>query len=247
MVRFAIGLLAFLFLAFSASSFGQAQKFQPFTFNDEQIRNLSPDERFKIERNVKLLGYKAYKNGNFLRALGFFKMAIQINPGNHFNYSHAAQSAIKIGKKEQAARFLKRAVTAAIKKKSYTKIEDYNRDIQGIYSILPKTPEIRRALLQWNKKNQESFSLYGKGRYRDAIEPARQAWEIARLHFGNNNSYTLVSMTNLAEMYRSQGLYGKARPLVEQGLKQSRALLGNNHPNTLASIAVLAALNHSQG
>ena len=54
-------------------------------------------------------------------------------------------------------------------------------------------------------------------------------------------------MANLASLYKSQGQYAKAQPLLEETLRRRRKVLGEAHPSTLNSMATLASLYIYQG
>jgi tetratricopeptide (TPR) repeat protein len=57
----------------------------------------------------------------------------------------------------------------------------------------------------------------------------------------------LGSMSNLAELYRSQGKYTEAEPLSMKCLEVMTEVLGEDHPDTLTLMNNLAVLYHSQG
>ena len=56
-----------------------------------------------------------------------------------------------------------------------------------------------------------------------------------------------MSLNNLAFLYESQGLYGKAEPLYQRALAIDEKLLGADHPNTATSLNNLASLYAFQG
>jgi tetratricopeptide (TPR) repeat protein len=53
---------------------------------------------------------------------------------------------------------------------------------------------------------------------------------------------TAASLNNLAGLYRAQGEYGKAAPLLERALAIFEKALGKDHPNTKVIAANLAEL-----
>ena len=59
--------------------------------------------------------------------------------------------------------------------------------------------------------------------------------------------WALASLNNLAVLYRSQGRYGDAEPLLQRALQLCREVLGEKHPSTLDTLSNLAALYRSQG
>ena len=64
---------------------------------------------------------------------------------------------------------------------------------------------------------------------------------------GENHPHTATSLSNLANLYYSQGKYEEAEPLFIQALQLRKQLLGENHPDTATSLNNLAALYNSQG
>ena len=64
---------------------------------------------------------------------------------------------------------------------------------------------------------------------------------------GDSHPDTLLSVSNLAGLYDSQGKYDLAEPLFVQCLEKSRAVLGDSHPNTLASVNNLNGIYRAQG
>src|SRR5207253_7335069 len=54
-------------------------------------------------------------------------------------------------------------------------------------------------------------------------------------------------MNNLADLYRTQGQYAKAEPLLVKALEVRRRVLGEEHPDTLNSMHSLAMLYLYQG
>jgi len=54
-------------------------------------------------------------------------------------------------------------------------------------------------------------------------------------------------LNDLADLYRAQGEYGSARPLLERAVSIYEQALGPNHPDTATSLNNLAALHYSQG
>jgi eukaryotic-like serine/threonine-protein kinase len=70
---------------------------------------------------------------------------------------------------------------------------------------------------------------------------------VRRRVLGPEHPDTLISMNNLALLYREQGRYGQAEPLFTKVLKVRRRVLGPEHPDTLDTINDLAELYREQG
>jgi tetratricopeptide (TPR) repeat protein len=56
-----------------------------------------------------------------------------------------------------------------------------------------------------------------------------------------------TSLGRLGNLYRSQGRYGEAEPLLQKALKLHSSILGQDHPNVATSLNDLAVLYNSQG
>ncbi|TVQ15794.1 MAG: tetratricopeptide repeat protein, partial [Leptolyngbya sp. DLM2.Bin27] len=55
------------------------------------------------------------------------------------------------------------------------------------------------------------------------------------------------SLNNLALLYKSQGRYSEAEPLLQQALALRKQLLGETHPDVAGSLFNLGALRYDQG
>ena len=95
--------------------------------------------------------------------------------------------------------------------------------------------------------NRISVGLYVKGRYAEAEQIAGIAYRYAGRVRGAEHPDTLISVNNLAELYRIQGRYGEAEPLFRHALEASERVLGAEHPGTLGSVNNLAVLYQAQG
>ncbi|MFM7354961.1 MAG: tetratricopeptide repeat protein [Microcystis aeruginosa] len=50
---------------------------------------------------------------------------------------------------------------------------------------------------------------------------------------GDNHPHVANSLNNLAYLYRSQGRYTEAEPLLLEAINIATQVLGENHPNTV--------------
>jgi len=64
---------------------------------------------------------------------------------------------------------------------------------------------------------------------------------------GPEHPDTLISMNDLANVYRDEGQYAQAEVLYSQTLEKRRRVLGPEHPDTLEVLADLASLYQRQG
>ena len=64
---------------------------------------------------------------------------------------------------------------------------------------------------------------------------------------GPEHPDTLISVNNLAVLYRATGRYGQAEPLYQRALEAASACSGPTTPNTLISVNNLAGLYRATG
>jgi tetratricopeptide (TPR) repeat protein len=85
------------------------------------------------------------------------------------------------------------------------------------------------------------------GKYKEAEEMSRGAFEAREAILGAEHTATLVSMNNLALVLQLQGKYEQAEDLHRRVLEGTRKALGEDHPETLTSLANLALTLKEQG
>src|SRR5664279_1046043 len=84
---------------------------------------------------------------------------------------------------------------------------------------------------EWKTLNDEVVSLYRKGRYDRAVVVAKKALEIAEANVGPYDASVAVSLSNLAQIYSTQGQYAAAEPLFKRALAINEKALGLNDPD----------------
>jgi len=95
--------------------------------------------------------------------------------------------------------------------------------------------------------NRITAGLFGDGRYAEAQQVAGIAYRYAERVLGAEHPDTLVTVNNLALLYKSNGRYGEAEPLSRRALAARERVLGAEHPDTLVSVDNLASLYRAQG
>ena len=114
-------------------------------------------------------------------------------------------------------------------------------------SLNAQADNLKRHEQQWEQINAAVVKAYQNGKYQKGIQLAEKAYQYASQHLGKEHRYTLASINNLAELYRSQGRYAEAEPLYKEARQLSENVLGKEHPDTLTSISDLAVLYQFQG
>jgi tetratricopeptide (TPR) repeat protein len=85
------------------------------------------------------------------------------------------------------------------------------------------------------------------GKYEEAEEMDRGAFEAREAALGAEHAHTLASVSNLALVLRYQGKYEQAEDLNRRALEGSEKALGKEHPDTLTSVNNLASVLRDQG
>jgi tetratricopeptide (TPR) repeat protein len=128
-------------------------------------------------------------------------------------------------------------------------LEDLKTLIQKIEEQRPKDPLLGTLYDQMGKiyagRVERGESSDYQAETAQAIEYFHKA---ANLYKACGDEVDLASIFNsLAGLYRDQGKYDQAEPLLVQALEINKPLLGEEHPSVATSLNNLASLYHSQG
>ena len=99
---------------------------------------------------------------------------------------------------------------------------------------------------EWNRSMDASMQAYQQGRYTEAEQFLLAALKEAK-DFGEQDPRLATSLNNLALLYRAQGKYEQAEPLLPRALTISEKALGPEHPDVAKSLNNLASLYQDQG
>ena len=133
------------------------------------------------------------------------------------------------------------AVVPAQEQKEIDYVQEATAYLQVKTGKAPQPQEIVDTL------NRAVVGLLKKGDYRTCETVAEQTYQFAEQKLGLEHPNTLISINNLAALYRAQGRYGEAEPLRRRVLAGFEKVLGPEHPQTLISIDNLALLYAAQG
>ena len=78
----------------------------------------------------------------------------------------------------------------------------------------------------WDALNSEAISLYQKNQYEQAVVVATRALDLAERNDGTEYSDLVASLSLLALLYKNQGRYALAEPLVQRSLAIDEKALG---------------------
>jgi tetratricopeptide (TPR) repeat protein len=84
--------------------------------------------------------------------------------------------------------------------------------------------------------------LYREGKYAEAIKAMERSLEIEKTVLGEQHSYYVTSINNLAVLYVNIGDYARAEPLYKQALEIRKKVLGEQHPEYATCLHNLAEL-----
>lgn len=94
-------------------------------------------------------------------------------------------------------------------------------------SVFPLAAQQRK----WEELNAQVKSLYGQGKYAEAVPKALEALHVAETSFGSEHINVARSLNKLAELYHAQGKYAEAEPLYKRSLAIREKALGPDHPD----------------
>jgi len=100
---------------------------------------------------------------------------------------------------------------------------------------------------RWEELNEQVITLYGQGKYTEAVPIAQTALRVAEATFGPQHPDVATALNNLAGLYHDQGKYAEAEPLFRRALAIDEKVRGPEHPAVATSLNNLAALYHDQG
>ncbi|MBL9092003.1 MAG: CHAT domain-containing protein [Planctomycetaceae bacterium] len=118
------------------------------------------------------------------------------------------------------------------------------RDARRRRDSLPKLQALPPAALadlaKANRLDLEALDLRLASRYGDAVEPARQAFELRRKVLGETQEDTVDALEGLASALQGSGKYVEAQRHYERVAELRRALLGEQHPQYALALDNLA-------
>jgi tetratricopeptide (TPR) repeat protein len=110
-----------------------------------------------------------------------------------------------------------------------------------------EAPSVGDAKQRWQALNAQIMQAYQIGDLTKGVELAEKALGLATRTFGSRDPNTLVSLNNLAVLYRAEGRYEKAQPLLEKAVAAAREEFGPEHPDVATSLNNLALIYQDQG
>jgi CHAT domain-containing protein/tetratricopeptide (TPR) repeat protein len=100
---------------------------------------------------------------------------------------------------------------------------------------------------RWEELNEQVKTLYGQGKYAEALPLAQDALRLAEATYGPEHPNVATSLNNLAVLYDEQGKYAEAELLHRRALAIREKVLGPEHPDVATSLNNLAEVYRAQG
>jgi CHAT domain-containing protein/tetratricopeptide (TPR) repeat protein len=122
------------------------------------------------------------------------------------------------------------------------RVKDARLDLEDIQLRARLPAEQRRRLRQAERWNERVFRLWGDGRSKEALGPARKALAVRREVLGEWHRLTALGWFNLAAQYAALHRGGPALLCGRQALAVTRKVLGEKHPDYARSLNSLAKL-----
>jgi tetratricopeptide (TPR) repeat protein/CHAT domain-containing protein len=95
--------------------------------------------------------------------------------------------------------------------------------------------------------NKQFVTLYGQGKYAEAIEVAKRSLALAEKKFGPDHRLVGTALNNLAELHRAQGRFAEAEPLYKRAIAIDEKALGRDHTEVGTDLNNLGELYRAQG
>ncbi|PZV26006.1 MAG: tetratricopeptide repeat protein [Snowella sp.] len=138
---------------------------------------------------------------------------------------------------------------------------EFSSSSSSLFSVVQLEDSLEKAIQQWGEDSPKLASLYGQlGKvYRQQIEQghyttfgqeasrAEQLLQKAINQSSQPSDFLAENLNNLAGLYRSQGKYSEAEPLIARSLAIKEKQLGEDHPSVATGLNNLADLYESQG
>jgi CHAT domain-containing protein/Flp pilus assembly protein TadD len=224
-------------------AFGQAPQAAP-RLTADQLKRL--EERDRLAKEITPL----IQGGKLAEAIGVVEKKLAIERAV-FGDIHAdvADSLAKLGELHlnrqdfPAARKALGEAVAIIAKlhgEKHWKVAGARMALAYAEKLWQLTPEQRQRLRQAGLRHNQAAQLFQQGKYKEGIEPARQALEIRQQVMGEKDPLCTISHNALGSLYLRSGDFVHAETAFRQALEIRRPIVGEEHPLVAESLHNLA-------
>jgi len=198
---------------------------------------------------------KYWQQQDYEKAMKHFEQAAQLDASNEDYFSNAAVCAMQLQESYRAVNNLKEAITAAIAKKQFQKIQAYNDQISMILNVwpdwaeqkyeatstLPDNAEAIQAQQKWYELMSEIENSIDRSDPH-VIQILENAIQIALKNFGDSHPQTLNSQKILAEIYMDTEQFDKALPIFSMVAESMIQPLNALHPLRISCLQGMARI-----
>jgi tetratricopeptide (TPR) repeat protein/CHAT domain-containing protein len=142
-----------------------------------------------------------------------------------------------LGEWEAAVRTREELLSLQIKRlgKDHWQVADARRAVQDAQQLVKMSPEDRRGVFEAEALTGRVVTLYGQGKYLEALELARRALDVTRKALGENHPLLAYSLNNLGNVLTALGKPAEALPYYQRALDMYQKLYPdkeypNGHP-----------------
>jgi Tfp pilus assembly protein PilF len=115
----------------------------------------------------------------------------------------------------------------------------------GIDISLPKSLEAQGQ--EVGRLGQLVRQLAGEGKYKEALESAKQRHVLCEGTYGAEHVLTATCLNDVATFVQAFGNFDEAEKLFEKASRIQRKVLGDCHPHSIATLQNLVSLYASKG
>lgn len=230
---------------------------------DLRLRLLGPHHP-DCALSIDNLAYNYYSRGNYAGAEPLFRQSLEIrrsalgekNSDTIQSYNGLSDALEQLAAKNEASENFKtaraqRAEVLAIKTKllgaANWHVTDARIALNHVVRLSQLSAEDRRRLADADSSQATLPVLSTQGKYTEAIELAKEAYETRKQILGDQNSFTAASADWLGRLYDSSGDYAQSERWKKLSIEIQRRQLGEHHPTFATALSYLARLYADMG
>lgn len=154
----------------------------------------------------------------------------------------------RAGQYEEAKETVRDLISLSIREKGKDHWEtlDHQRELQALEIIAalpePDRKKYTRALMQLD----ESIVLQKRGRFPEAVPPAKEAIDVLRQYLGRDHLVSAQAAVHCGNLLRQSAKPAEAEAVLREALESIRKAVADNHTSTAAACIALALVLEEQ-